>query len=328
LSSENDHDSVPSPTAQRIAGLVVANTSLLIAVLVYMGWAYDNALFGYFHLSPFDLDVGIVEYMLRSLSLFSPGLVFAAVVIVAVTAVHSWELDHTTFARSVAGKVTARMSAVPILRRLVPTEGAVHPRPGPFLLVGTGAVITAVALILAWAAGYIPISTYLILILLGGGPLLLTWPTRAKRHGRFPYSLAIVITAVCALWAASLYAQSAGTRDAQVFVRELPSRTAVVVYSVQRLALSGPGVTVQPLPPGFLYHYEYQGFRLLINRSGTYYLVPIGWSFQLDITYVFNESDELRIELLSGVVRSDSSSVPWVSTGHSRAAGDLAAPDP
>ena len=139
-------------------------------------------------------------------------------------------------------------------------------------------------------------------VLLGGGPLLLTWPTRAERHGRFPYSLAIVVTAVCALWATSLYAQSIGTQDAQAFVRDLPSRTAVVVYSIQRLALSGPGVTVQQLRPGSLYHYEYQGLRLLITRAGTYYVVPVGWYPQMDVTYIFNESDQIRIVLLSGVV--------------------------
>jgi hypothetical protein len=32
--------------------------------------------------------------------------------------------------------------------------------------------------------------------------------------------------------------------------------------------------------------------------------LPVGWSQRLDITYVFNVSDQVRIELLSGVVRS------------------------
>jgi hypothetical protein len=92
LSGHDDPGLVPPPAARGIAAQVVANTSLLIAVLVYMGWAYDNALYGYFRLSPLDLDIGIVEYMLRSLSLFSSGLVIVAVVIVAVTAVRTWGL--------------------------------------------------------------------------------------------------------------------------------------------------------------------------------------------------------------------------------------------
>jgi hypothetical protein len=305
LSSDGDPGSGPAPAVRGLAGQVVANTSLLIAVLVYMGWAYDNALYAYFHLSPFDLGIGIVEYMLRSLSLFSPDLVIAAVVIIAVTAVRAWGLGRTASARAVESKVLARISAVPFLRRLVPAAYADQPHPGRRLLIGSGAALTVIALILAWAASYIPISTYLILALLGGGPLLLTWPTRAERHGHFPYSLAIVVTAVCALWATSLYAQSMGTQAAQAFVRDLPSRTAVVVYSVQRLALSGPGVTVHQLQSGFLYHYEYQGLRLLLTRSATYYLVPVGWSPQLDLTYIFDDSDQIRVVLLSGVVDSN-----------------------
>ena len=113
-----------------------------------------------------------------------------------------------------------------------------------------------------------------------------------------------MITAVSALWATSLYAHNMGTQDARALVRNLPSRASVVVYSSQRLALSGPGLTVQQLPGGFYYHFEYEGFRLLISRTGTYYLLPVGWSPHLDITYIIGESDHVRIELVSGVLRS------------------------
>ena len=285
---------------------MVANASLLIAVLVYMGWAYETALLQPFHIGPLDLDVGVVEYMLRSLSLFSPDLAVAAVVIVAITTVRTWGLGRTTLARNIIGKAETRISAIPALRRLVPADDTERRLFGRRLLIGTGAAIIMTALILAWAASLFPINTYLILALLGSGPLLMTWPTRAERHGRFSYSLAIVISAVCALWATSLYAQSAGTRAAQAFVHNLPSNTAVVVYSVQALGLRGPGVTRQSLGPGAYYHYEYQGLRLLITRSDTYYLVPVDWYPQMDVTYVFTSGDQIRIVLLSGVVPSPS----------------------
>ncbi len=76
--------------------MVVANSSLVIAGLVYMGWSYTNALWGYFHISPLDLGVGVVEYVLRSLSLFSPAIVIAAVALIAVTTVRAWDLDMTS----------------------------------------------------------------------------------------------------------------------------------------------------------------------------------------------------------------------------------------
>jgi hypothetical protein len=132
---------------------------------------------------------------------------------------------------------------------------------------------------------------------LGVGVLLLAWPSRAERHGGFPYSPAIVVTAACALLAASVYAYGSGIRAAQTLVRTLPEHTAVIVYSIQPLALSGPGVTVVHLPARFLYHYRYQGLRLLMNRSGTYYILPVAWDPLHDITYIIDSSEQIRIEL-------------------------------
>jgi hypothetical protein len=303
VSGDLDSGLTPPSPARGIAALVVANTSLLIAVLVYMGWAYASALLGYFHVNPLNLDVSIVEYMLHSLALFSPSVVVFAVVIVVATTIRTWGLGQTRFARLVTERATTRMSAVPALRLLVPAGDAEQARTGRLLLTGTGAVATVLALVLFWSASHLQISTYALLGLFGVGPLLLTWPTRAARHGRFPYSLALVVAAVCVLWAGSLYAQGLGFRAAETFVRNLPSSTAVAVYSVQRLALSGPGVTVQELPGGLLYHYRYEGLRLLLTRSGTYYLLPVGWNPRYDLTYVISENDQIRIVLYSETVQ-------------------------
>lgn len=291
-------DSVATPQARGIARQVVANTSLLIAVLVYMGWAYDDALFGYFHIRPLDLDVSVVEYMLRSLSLFSTTIVIVIVIVVAVSVVRTWDLGSMRFARPMAGVAATGMSAIPVLRRLASADAAERSRAAQVLMIGAGAVLTAAALGLAWMARHVQVSTYGFLLLLGIGPLLLTWPTRADHRGRFPYALAIVVAAVCALWGASLYAHNLGFQAAKNIVRDLPTRTAVVVYSVQPLALSGPGVTMQSLPANYRYHYRYQGLRLLITRAGIYYLLPVAWSPGLNETYVFDETDEIRIELL------------------------------
>jgi hypothetical protein len=154
-------------------------------------------------------------------------------------------------------------------------------------------------LVLAWLAGHMSISTYLLLGLLGSGPLILTWPTRGHRHGRSLYALATVVAGVCVLWAGSLYAHNLGVRAAQNVVRGLPAGTAVAVYSTQRLALSGPGVTVQDLGTAFRYQYQYEGLRLLMVRSGIYYLLPVGWTPRLDLTYILDDNDQLRVELYS-----------------------------
>jgi hypothetical protein len=291
---------VPGPAAvsvRGVAGLVIANSSLLVAGLIYMSWAYLNALWGYFHLSPIDLGVGVVEYVLRSLSLFSPVIILAAVAFIAVTAARAWDMDLAKYA-AYADKVMARVGSR--FPQLASSAAARQLRTSRGVLIAAGMAITLTALVLAWLAGHMSISTYLLLGLLGSGPLILTWPTRGHRHGRSLYALATVVAAVCTLWAGSLYAHNLGIRAAQNVVRGLPAGTAAAVYSTQRLALSGPGVTVEDLGTAFRYQYQYEGLRLLMARSGIYYLVPVGWTPRLDLTYILDDNDQIRIELYSG----------------------------
>jgi hypothetical protein len=291
---------VPTSPARGIAAQIVANTSLLIAVLVYMGWAYDDAFYGYFHLNPLDLNVSIVEYILRSLNLFSPTIIIVAVVFIAAAAVRSWGLGEKKFARLGGRAAATRMSAIPAFRGLVSTDAAERSRAHKVMLIGTGAAVTLVALALYWIANYAAVSTYLFLWLLGGGVLLLTWPTRTNRQGRFAYAMAIMVSAVCALWAAALYAHNLGIQTAKKDVQDLSTRTAVAVYSIDRLALAGPGVTISVLPAAYRYHYVYRGLRLLLAQSGTYYLLPVDWNPQHDLTYILDQSDPIRIELGGG----------------------------
>jgi hypothetical protein len=143
-----------------------------------------------------------------------------------------------------------------------------------------------------------------VLAVLGAGPLLLTWPARAERRGRGPYAFALVIAAICALWAASVYAEQQGSQAARNLVRSLPAHTAVVIYSTQQLALSGPGLSVQKLPPGYPYHYRYTGLRLLLIQSGTYYLLPVNWTPQMPFTYIVNESSQIRIDLYCALFKT------------------------
>jgi hypothetical protein len=298
LSSQPDPGPVPASPVRGITGQIVANTSLLIAVLVYMGWAYDDAYYGYFHLSPLDLNLSIVDYMLRSLNLFSTAIIIVAVVITAAGAIRAWDLGKTKFAQRAADTVETRMSAIPAFRELAAPDAAKRSQARKVVLIGTGAVVTVSALALYWIANYVAISTYLFLFLLGSGVLLLSWPTRADRRGRFAFAMAILVSAICALWAASVYAHNLGMQSAEKAVQHLSTRTEAVVYSIEPLALAGPGVTVQSLPATYRYHYRYLGLHLLLMQSGTYYLLPVDWSPAYDLTYILDQSDPIRIELL------------------------------
>ena len=289
------------PSVRGIAALLAANSSLLVAGLVYMGWAYLGGLWGYFHLSPLSLGVGVVEYVLRSLGLFTPIIVVATVLFIAAISMRAWDLDllpkpqeEIAFDdRSDGGDQVASPGL--LIHRL---------RDPRRLITSVGMVVIAAGLTLNWAAARVSISTYLVLALLCAGPLLLTWPTRTHRHGRVQYALAIVIAAVCVLWAGSLYASSKGTEAARSFVHGLPTATAVTVWSVHPLDLAGPKVTFHDYGPKLYYRYEYGGLRLLTSRSGTYYLLPVGWTRREDLTYVVTDNEDVRIDLYSAVINA------------------------
>lgn len=271
----------------------MANVSLLIAALVYMGWAYENAEYGYFHVNPIDLNVSIAEYVLRSLNLFSPVFVIAGVVVIAISTVSILGLNSTMPVPGAVRGVVGRVS-VAIARRRHLAHGIGRLSVGQLVLIMTAGIVTIAALILYFS--HIIIGSYAYLAIFGLGPLLFTWPTRSWRHGHAAYALALLVAAICGLWAASLYAQGLGLRRAEDLVHQ-STGLGVVIYSIQPLDISGPGITVTKLAAESLYHYRYQGLRLLTARAGTYYLFPARWNTQQGITYILVASDGIRIEL-------------------------------
>jgi hypothetical protein len=271
-----------------------------------MGWEYENAYYGYFHLNPLDIGIGPQDYLLFSLDLFNPVVVLAIVSVIGAIAA------GTRGAALVAAAATLIQGAARLVRtdprlrwldRKIP-HGNAQRLPDirrwwkpQAIQTGLGAAVTAAALVLYGIAGQVPVSTYLVLALLASGPVLFTWALRGSRQGRASYSLAIVVFIVCGLWAGSIYASGLGNRAAHDFAAQLPTKTEVAVYSTQPLALSGTGVSVQRLPAGFLYHYRYEGLRLLYMNSGTYYLLPAGWIPQLPLTFILDTSDQTSVEL-------------------------------
>jgi hypothetical protein len=261
---------------------VVGNSSLLTAVLIYMGWAYENKLLTHFQVSAFSLGIGTAEYVLKGLApLFrSPAPFVAAIVVVALTlAPHGARPARRFLPRQVSGP----LSLISPSHRL--------------MLSGTALV--AVTVPLAWTGESTdsPGAFWMLLILLGAGCLITAWPARRSSPGTFTYPLAIVVAVMATLWVAGDYAGNLGTSDAISFARTLAKQTAVTVYSTQSLAMSGRGVNCHPITPAGQYHYRCTGLRLLYAQSGTYYLLPVGWAGPQSPTYILDDSNQVRIEL-------------------------------
>ncbi|MDN3358576.1 hypothetical protein [Actinomadura sp. DC4] len=266
-------------------GFLTANVGLAGTVLVYMGWAYTSAWLGHFHVNPLNLDIGVTEYALRGLSLFSPQIVVIGVVaVLVITLLRSVPPDGPAGAPpsllAVAGRIRANR------RLLTRALGLGIGLAGVFGYVFSGAVA---------------VPTYVLLALLGAGPLLAVGARRGQvPGGRNAYAIAVVTAALCGLWAAGLYASAQGVQAGRNSARDLQGSTAAVVYSADRLALTGPGVLSGELPKGGRYHHRYTGLRLLIARGDRYYLLPTGWTGTTGATYVVKDGDDLRVELYAG----------------------------
>jgi hypothetical protein len=272
---------------------IIGNTTLLGAVLVYMGWNYENSLLEHFQVPAFSLNIGTIEFALKGLApLFESDVVFFAALLVAVLAL--------------ASKASA-------LRELLPkaTGGAVGGvrEPADWVMI-IGLLVTAVVLPLTWlnasAGTFIGWFAshrdrlYFVLALLAVGQLLSAWPIRRSGVGPFAYPLALIVAAMCTLWAAGIYAGSLGSQAAQSFAMQLPGQTAVTVYSVAPLNLSGPGVTCRRVAGASEYPYVCTGLRLLYVQSGTYDLLPVRWTSRMGHTFILDDSNQIRIELSAG----------------------------
>ncbi|MEV4894404.1 hypothetical protein AB0K48_33970 [Nonomuraea sp. NPDC055795] len=285
--AENDR-----PRPLDVVGLITLLVATGAAVLIYMGWAYLDGYLRPFSIKPTDLNYRPDEYALYGLNLFSPAFLpwMAALPLALAGITHRATLLPLLPARLRAFGAAARSHR---LTRLLSNAAAL------------GAVITITVMILAVAAlSGRAISTYLLLILVITGTLLLTWPTRRTPLGRLAFATAAAISIFCLLWAASVYAQERGTRSAWALITELPNRPQVALFSADTLALNVPNIKREVYSEG-TYKFQYLGLRLLIIREDTYYLIPAitpaEWTQGFGRTFVFKEEDDLRMEILPGL---------------------------
>lgn len=281
---KNDRSTVLSA-----AGMVAGNGIVVTAVTIYMGWAYSEAFFGYFGLSPLDLGLSPVEYGLRGAGLVRQNLllVLALVLVIAVVIERA---EHPA-RRARSSDRTGRQPAWP--KRPWPTRikataadtlatvgGWVARARGGVLehAIGSGAFLLAAALGVGVLGDATLTRTYVTLGLVIAGVLLLTAPGESGKHLRVR-PLAVVIAFGCSVWAVGLYASAAGTARAQHLAHNLAGRTSVTVYSTTELAsfdrCKAPRQKLRDGP----FRYAYPGMREIAQRSGTDYLVPPHWTF-------------------------------------------------
>jgi hypothetical protein len=273
----------------RAAGIVFSQTAVLTAVLFYFGWVRANATFDYFGVDVSLLGFSTSDYLLRSInSAFRPLLLTGLVAVVATGV-------HQAVVAAVAGG-SERSSG--------------WARHVPVATGGIGVILVAIGLsgIAASDLGG-ELGVWLPACLAMGFALLayaeLSWQRFPDRGAAAPAqppqqlrSFLLVGLALMALfWTVALYADETGRRLARTITRDLASRTEVVIYATDRLALAGPGVQVADIRlPNSRYRYRYSGLRLLVRSEGRHVLLPVGWTHGRGSAYVLRDDGDVRLE--------------------------------
>lgn len=123
--------------------------------------------------------------------------------------------------------------------------------------------------------------------------------SRQLAPGSRAYTLTLLaLGLVAALWTVGLYADQFGTDDAIYIGDHLPDQPGITIYSIDRIAISGPGVVAAEITqPDTKYHYQYSGLRLLLHSSERYLLLPVGWQHGQDRIFLLHDDDTIRIDI-------------------------------
>jgi hypothetical protein len=274
--------------------LVIAPSTLVIALAFWFGWTLTNARSAYFGIDSSTLGFSTTDYLLRSAdAAFVPIAVTLLVILIAIM-LHGL-VRH-------AAMTDRGLNAVVV--------GAI----GGMIL---GAILTLFAI---WAMfDPLPVATYYLVppVILGLGPTLTAYSAWILRHVKAPdepkanravpawersgYVIAAMIALLGIFWAASLYASALGRGRAETLAGNLSSRPAVTVFSVKSLGIDALGVTATKITnASSAYEFRYSGLRLLIHSAGKYFLLNDGWSHERGVAIVLQDTPDIRVEFTPG----------------------------
>ncbi|WTW98514.1 hypothetical protein OG216_36560 [Streptomycetaceae bacterium NBC_01309] len=258
--------------------------SLAAAYLLYAGLVYSNAYYSYFRVDLLAFGFNPSEFVIRSLRLVDWPVV-STLVLVTVAA-HSGELLRRVPLPATTRRTWARLTdSMKYWHPLVPLAG----------LVG----------LLYWDK-FRP-NQWIVPAVLGVGLLLGEFTSRRAESPPPPITAGrrarLLVVALCLLWAVAESAHQTGINDARTTEAALDSRPEVHVLSVEPMHFSaGQGIVVEgPFGDDAHFKYRYTGLRLVIQRSGSYYVVPALWRHDTGITYEIRPSDSVQVTIRSAL---------------------------
>lgn len=268
--------------ALRIVASVVANTTLLTALLYFFGLVATQVFFNHFRVHYTLLSQTTDEILARGADgLFMPlagialavlSVAFAARYLRARLSARRWAafLRVCTPVAAVLGLVLLGLT-VPITVDPEPFRAY----PG---VPGLGFSAGVVLLAFAWRR----------------------WSTTTRRGGAFGVAeslAAFLLVSIGLFWAVGDYSSAVGTRRGHEVEARVPAMPSAVVYSGESLNLTGDGVRqVACAQPDGAYKFRYDGLKLLLQSGGQYVFLPATWQSSAGTAFVVPRTDSLRLE--------------------------------
>ncbi|HSA49780.1 MAG TPA: hypothetical protein VLH10_06650 [Yinghuangia sp.] len=287
-----DPSDAPEPRRARgpfeTAFLLGAPALVLVALVLYFGWARSAAIADYLGFDEEVLGFSAQEYLVRGIDTLDRPMLAVFAALLAVRMAHPRLVVRLRRRRRAAVRLSwvlrCAWFAVPAAAWAMAFGWPGGADRWPVLLPG------------ALTVGVL-VSAYGVLISRQLGA-----HRRETGMGVRPWSLSVVLTAstvvLSLFWTLGSYAEAEGRATARRMVEELPTRTAVVVHSARDLRIAaGQGVTVEsPDGPDSAYKYRYAGLRLLRRDDGQLYLLPDRWSWNRPRLVVIREDAGVRVD--------------------------------
>jgi hypothetical protein len=258
---------------------IVAPAAFISGLLYYFGWVRIGAQYRYFGIDQKLFGFTTSDYLLRSAdaafrpvaSLLVGGACLLLVGrIIAITYARNARLGQfLLIALAVASCILFAISILSIYQ---------------LAAIGTP-LFAASALIIAILCAELVASI--------GFPAAMTSAGTLLRR-----TLVLSIVIFGSFWACAVYAQDIGNRYGLYFASNLQLRPHVIVYSVEDLQLSGPGISARKMPGEGGYRYRYSGLVSLLYANNRWFLLPQGWHRGGgDYAIVLVDSGTVRVEL-------------------------------
>jgi hypothetical protein len=277
--------------AVEFAGRVLAPAGAMTALLYYFGYVREQALFAHFGVDLGSVRFSTADYLVRSATTVFLPLAAALVAGVVVVVAHHLFVYLLTRAdrrlRRMALAAVGAMAFVLLAVGAVGLQRRAHPLVSP---VASPVALLGGALLLEYTVGLVrsrePVARQLSAALSS---------TQVLRRG-----LLAALVLVAAFWATATVAQERGVSAARAIEVSLPIQPQAIVYSRERLEISGPGVGVARLTQAdSAYRYRYNGLRTLVHAGGRWFLLPAGWTHDNGATVIVlpDSAAGIRVDL-------------------------------